>query len=85
MLFNIHTLDWDADLCRALNIPLSMLPQPRPNSEVYGAVAAGLPGLETLAGVPICGSAGDQQAALFGQGCFAPVRRKTPTAPAALP
>ena len=76
MLFNIHTLQWDEDLCRALDIPMSLLPQPRPNSEVYGTVAEGIPGLETLAGIPICGSAGDQPAALFGQACFLPGQAK---------
>ena len=76
MLFNIHTLQWDAELCRALDVPMSLLPQPRPNSEVYGAVAAGIPGLEALAGIPICGSAGDQAAALFGQACFQPGQAK---------
>ena len=43
MLFNIHTLQWDEDLCRALDIPMSLLPQPRPNSEGYGTVAGGDP------------------------------------------
>lgn len=76
MLFNIHTLDWDRELCAALDVPLCLLPEPRPNSEVYGAVAKGIPGLETLAGIPICGSAGDQAAALFGQACFAPGQAK---------
>jgi glycerol kinase len=76
MLFNICALDWDADLCKALGIPTSLLPQPRPNSEAYGTVAEGIPGLEALAGIPICGSAGDQQAALFGQGCFTPGQAK---------
>ena len=76
MLFNIHTLEWDKDLCELLEIPMSLLPDPRSNSEVYGTVAEGIPGLEALAGVPICGSAGDQQAALFGQGCFAPGQAK---------
>ena len=76
MLFNIHTLQWDEDLCRALGIPMSLLPQPRSNSEVYGTVAEGIPGLEALAGIPICGSAGDQPAALFGQGCFLPGQAK---------
>lgn len=71
MLFNIHTLQWDKDLCGALGIPLSLLPDPRGSSEVYGTVAPGIPGLEDLTGIPICGSAGDQAAALFGQGCFA--------------
>ena len=76
MLFNIRTLTWDADLCAALDIPMSLLPEPRPNSEVYGRVAADIPGLESLAGIPICGSAGDQPAALFGQACFTPGQAK---------
>jgi len=76
MLFNIHTLQWDEELCRVLGIPVDMLPKPCSNSEVYGTVAEGIPGLETLAGIPICGSAGDQQAALFGQGCFTPGQAK---------
>lgn len=76
MLFNIHTLRWDEELCRALTIPLALLPQPRSNSEEYGRVAPGIPGLEALAGTPICGSAGDQPAALFGQTCFTPGQAK---------
>ena len=76
MLFNIHTLDWDGELCRELEIPMGLLPRPVANSEVYGAVAEGIPGLESLAGIPICGSAGDQSAALFGQACFAPGQAK---------
>ncbi len=70
MLFNIHTLAWDEELCRLLNIPTCMLPKPVGNSETYGVVAEGIEGLEALAGVPVCGAAGDQQSALFGQGCF---------------
>ena len=76
MLFNIHTLRWDADLCAALGIPLSLLPEPLPNCHTYGAVAPGIPDLEDLAGIPICGSAGDQPAALFGQACFTPGQAK---------
>ena len=76
MLFNIHTLRWDEELCQMLDIPMSILPEPKSNSEVYGVVAEGIPGLEALAGIPICGSAGDQQAALFGQGCFVPGQAK---------
>ena len=76
MLFNIHTLQWDPELCKALEIPMSLLPKPRSNSEVYGYLAPGLPGLEDLAGIPVCGSAGDQQSALFGQACFAPGQAK---------
>ena len=59
-----------------LGIPLALLPQPRANSEVYGTIASGISGLEDLAGIPICGSAGDQAAALFGQGCFVPGQAK---------
>ena len=70
MLFDIHTLRWDAELCGMLGIPMSLLPKPVGNSEVYGTVQEGIPGLEKLAGVPVCGAAGDQQAALFGQGCY---------------
>ncbi|MEA5040926.1 MAG: glycerol kinase GlpK [Oscillibacter ruminantium] len=72
MLFNIHTLEWDEDLCRELGIPMGLLPRPVGNSQRYGTVAEGIPGLEDLAGISICGSAGDQPAALFGQGCFQP-------------
>lgn len=71
MLFNIHTLTWDEELCKLMDIPMCVLPKPVSNSEIYGTVAEGIEGLEALAGVPICGAAGDQQAALFGQGCFA--------------
>ena len=76
MLFNIHDLRWDADLCAALDIPVSLLPEPLPSCHLYGRVAPGIPGLEDLAGIPICGSAGDQPAALFGQACFAPGQAK---------
>jgi len=70
MLFDIHKLCWDEKLCAELKIPMSMLPEAKPSSCVYGTVAPGIPGLEALAGVPIAGAAGDQQAALFGQACF---------------
>ena len=76
MLFDIHTLQWDAELCGMLGIPMCMLPRCAGNSQVYGTVKEGIPGLETLAGVPVCGAAGDQQAALFGQTCFAPGEAK---------
>lgn len=66
MLFNIHTLKWDEDILKELNIPLRMLPEVRPSSCVYGETAS------TYFGgpIPIAGAAGDQQAALFGQTCF---------------
>lgn len=66
MLFNINTLQWDDDICEMLDIPMCMLPTPVSNSEVYGVSAP-----EYLGGsIKICGAAGDQQAALFGQKCF---------------
>ncbi len=68
MLFNIHTLRWDEELLRMLDVPASLLPEVRPSSEVYGHVSGGL-GLD---GVPVAGIAGDQQAALFGQMCVKP-------------
>ena len=68
MLFNIHTLQWDEDILRALEIPASMLPKAVPSSSMYGKTEAEFFG----APIPICGAAGDQQAALFGQACFTP-------------
>ena len=76
MLFNIRTLDWDEELCRLLRVPRAMLPRPVACSGDFGTVAHGLKGLEDLAGLPIRGCAGDQQAALFGQGCFSPGQAK---------
>lgn len=70
MLFDINELKWDEKLCTELGIPMSMLPEPVPSSMVYGTVAPGITGLEMLAGIPVCGSAGDQAAALIGQGCI---------------
>ena len=70
MLFDIEKLEWDRKICDFLGIPVSMLPRPVSNSEVYCRIDAGVFGLKELDGVPICGSAGDQQAALFGQCCF---------------
>ncbi len=68
MLFNIHQLVWDADLCRALGVPRAMLPEVRPSSYPYVRTSAHVLGAE----VPIAGIAGDQQASLFGQACFHP-------------
>ena len=68
MLFNINTLCWDEEILTKLDIPLSILPQPKPSSCVYGSTAAEFFG----AAIPIAGAAGDQQAALFGQTCFEP-------------
>ena len=66
MLFNIHTNQWDPELLQALDIPAAMLPHIRPSSAHYGEVNAELLGHA----IPIGGVAGDQQSALFGQGCF---------------
>ena len=76
MLFDIDRLTWDSTLCKRLGIPMSMLPKPVSSSEVYGTLMKGIPGVEDLAGVPVCGSAGDQQAALLGQGCIEPGQAK---------
>lgn len=73
MLFNIHTGAWDQELLALFKIPASLLPEVKSSSEVYGPVTASL-GLE---GIAIAGIAGDQQAALFGQACFAPGMAKT--------
>ena len=59
-----------ANICDELGIPMQMLPRPVSNSEIYGYVDGAACGIPELDGVPVCGSAGDQQAALFGQACF---------------
>ena len=72
MLFNIHTLSWDEEILKLMDIPASMLPKPVPSSGLYGytdAIFFGAP-------VAIAGAAGDQQSALFGQACFAPGESK---------
>ncbi|WP_237047940.1 glycerol kinase GlpK [Lentzea guizhouensis] len=62
MLMNLETLDWDPELVSAMDVPVSMLPEIRSSSEVYGS----------FEGVPVASALGDQQAALFGQTCFEP-------------
>jgi len=69
LLFNIHTLDWDDEILSEFRIPRSILPEVRSSSEVYAETE---PGLFGGVPIPIAGIAGDQQAALFGQGCYAP-------------
>ncbi len=76
MLFDVDKLCWDEYLCKKLGIPMSMLPDVKPSSMVYGEVASGVMGLEELAGVPIASAIGDQPAALFGQGCIKPGQAK---------
>ncbi|XP_015266106.1 PREDICTED: glycerol kinase [Gekko japonicus] len=65
MLLNIHTLEWDAELCKFFDIPIDILPRVRSSSEIYGLMSSG-----ALTGVPISGCLGDQSAALVGQMCF---------------
>ena len=67
MLFNINTLQWDEEILAELDIPSCMLPQVLPSSHIYGNSDPALLG----GAIPIAGAAGDQQAALFGQTCFA--------------
>ncbi|MDO5029966.1 MAG: glycerol kinase GlpK [Corynebacterium sp.] len=66
LLMDLDTLEWDEDICREIGIPMSMLPEIRPSVGDFGHVRA----RDALAGVPITGILGDQQAAMFGQGCF---------------
>ena len=70
MLYDIQNLRWDKRICDTLDIPMEMLPQVCPSSQIYGTV--NLQGVE----IPIAGIAGDQQAALFGQTCFDPGQAK---------
>ena len=68
LMFNINTLKWDEKLCEQLEVPMSMLPDVRPSSGVFGSSDP-----EFFGGpIKIAGDAGDQQAALFGQTCFEP-------------
>jgi glycerol kinase len=69
-LMNLQTLNWDREILQTLGIPKVMLPQIRSSSEVYGEAT------DTLAGVPIAGDLGDQQAALVGQTCYRPGEAK---------
>lgn len=65
MLMNIHSLQWDPDLCKFFDIPINILPEIHSSSEIYGHMTC-----SSLKGVPISGILGDQQAALVGQSCF---------------
>ncbi|KAJ8959431.1 hypothetical protein NQ318_022123, partial [Aromia moschata] len=66
MLMNIDTLKWDPQLCKVFDIPMDILPEIRSSSEIYGYITD----VTKLAGIPISGILGDQQAALVGQMCF---------------
>ena len=66
LLFDIHRKQWDDELCALLHVPREMLPEVKSSVGDYGPVES----IPAIAGLPICGVAGDQQAALFGQACF---------------
>jgi glycerol kinase len=68
LLYNIHSLQWDAGMLDLLEIPPAILPEVRPSSEVYGETDPQM--FFGTRGIPIAGIAGDQQAALFGQACY---------------
>ena len=70
MLMNLGTLQWDQDILELLEIPINILPEIRSSSEIYGESKV------PIAGIPIAGDLGDQQAALFGQTCFEPGEAK---------
>ncbi len=70
MLMNLETLDWDPEILKIMGVPRAMLPAVRASSDVYGKAVG------TLAGIPVAGDLGDQQAALFGQTCFSPGEAK---------
>ncbi|MFL6721142.1 MAG: glycerol kinase GlpK [Sphingomonas sp.] len=67
-IFDIHHLRWDSELCSLFGVPEAVLPEVHDNSRLFGLTAPGLFDVQ----IPIAGIAGDQQAALFGQGCFEP-------------
>ena len=70
MLMNLETLDWDPDILKIMGIPRAMLPAVKASSEVYGTAVG------ALAGIPVAGDLGDQQAALFGQAAYDPGNAK---------
>jgi len=79
MLYDIHELRWDAELCAALDVPANMLPKVMDSSAVYGHARADILGFPSGGNgkpIPVSGMAGDQQAALFGQVCFQPGEAK---------
>ncbi len=68
LIFNIKEKIWDDELLKIMNIPQAVLPEVRSSSSIFGKTQKNICGL--ISGIPIAGIAGDQQAALFGQGCF---------------
>ena len=73
LLYDIRSNEWSEEMCDLLGVPMSILPEVRPSSGRFGVTTAEIP---VGAGVPVSGIAGDQQAALFGQACFAPGQAK---------
>lgn len=73
LLYDIGARRWSEEMCELLGVPLSILPEVRASSGRFGLTTADVP---TGAGIPVSGIAGDQQAALFGQACFAPGQAK---------
>jgi glycerol kinase len=71
MLMDLESLSWDTEIASVMGVPMSMLPEIRPSSEVYGEIKTG-----AFEGVPLAGDLGDQQAATFGQTCFSPGEAK---------
>jgi glycerol kinase len=71
MLMDLRTLQWDPEICAEFGVPQAMLPEIRSSSEVYADITAG-----PLAGIPVAGILGDQQAATFGQACLKPGEAK---------
>jgi glycerol kinase len=71
LMMDLRTLSWDTATAQTIGVPVAMLPEIRSSSEVYGEVRSG-----PLAGIPIAADLGDQQAATFGQTCFAPGEAK---------
>ncbi|CAM5495165.1 glycerol kinase GlpK [Streptomyces hirsutus] len=70
MLMNLHTMQWDKKIAESIGVPTAMLPEIRSSAEVYGEIEGGSLG-DLLGGIPVASALGDQQAALFGQTCFA--------------
>ncbi|MEA3487326.1 MAG: glycerol kinase GlpK [Thermodesulfobacteriota bacterium] len=73
LLMDIESLSWDEELCSILEVPMSVLPEIKGSTEIFGHTT-NVPGIPD--GIPVCGIAGDQQAALFGQTCFQPGEAK---------
>ncbi|NKY56778.1 glycerol kinase GlpK [Nocardia flavorosea] len=71
LLMDLRTLQWDSEICAEIGVPTSMLPEIRSSSEIYAEITSG-----PLAGIPVAGILGDQQAATFGQACLSPGEAK---------